>query len=325
MLRTSLDGAATVDCMTDISHRRGFLKATLGTAAAATIAQVVPLTALARDSKTELTVTPLNDRLFVIRGAGANVVAMKAPEGALLVDGGVEARSGELVKLALRQTGAKKVHTLINTHWHPEQTGSNERLGKDGARIISHVNTKLWLGYANDVPWQEKKWGPLSAKGLPNDTTYGDGAIELGGEHIEYTYLLQAHTDGDLAVRFKESNVIAAGGVVSSDGWPVIDYKTGGWINGLVDGLRDLIQLCDASTKVVPANGPVVGKADLEEQMKMYQTISQRMNGLLRKGMGPEEVLAAGVTKEFDARWGEPTKFVTLAFKSLWGHMAPDA
>ena len=323
MLRTPFGHAATVDCMTDISNRRGFLKATLGTAAAATITQFVPLAVLARDS--ELTTTRLNDKLVVISGAGANVVAMASPEGALLVDGGVEARSGDLVKLALKETGAKKVHTLINTHWHPEQTGSNERLGKAGARIISHVNTQLWLGYANDVPWQDKKWGPLSTKGRPNDITYGDGAIEFGGEHIEYKYLLQAHTDGDLAVHFKESNVIAAGGVVSSDGWPVIDYKTGGWINGLTDGLRELIRLSDANTKIVPANGPVVGKADLEAQLKMYQTISQRMNQLLRKGLGPEEVLAAGVTKEFDAQWGEPTKFVTLAFKSLWGHMAPDA
>lgn len=311
--------------MTDISRRRSFLKATLGGAAAITLAEFVPLTALARQGKTPLTTTRLDEKLVVLSGAGANVVAMTSPEGALLVDGGVEARSGELVKRALKETGTKKVHTLINTHWHPEQTGSNERLGKAGARIISHVNTQLWLGYANDVPWQDEKWGPLSKQGLPNDITYADGAIEFGGEHIEYKYLLQAHTDGDLAVHFKESNVIAAGGVVSSDGWPVIDYKTGGWINGLVEGLRDLIAMSDANTKIVPANGPVVGKADLEAQLKMYQTISQRMSQLLRKGMGPEEVLAAGVTKEFDAQWGEPTKFVTLAFKSLWGHMAPDA
>jgi glyoxylase-like metal-dependent hydrolase (beta-lactamase superfamily II) len=311
--------------MTEISHRRGFLKATLGTAAAAALSQFAPRTALARDSRTELTTTRLDDKLIVISGAGANVVAMKSSEGALLVDGGTQARSRELVKLALKETGAKKVHTLINTHWHPEQTGSNERLGKDGARIISHVNTKLWLGYANDVPWQDEKWGPLSPKGLPNDTTYADGAIEFGGEHIEYDYLLQAHTDGDLAVVFKESNVIAAGGAVSSDGWPVIDYKTGGWIGGLVNGLRDLVRMCDANTRVVPANGPVIGKADLEAQLKMYETISQRMNQLLRKGMGPDEVLAAQPTKEFDAKWGEPTKFVTLAFESLWGHMAPDA
>jgi len=311
--------------MNNLANRRRFLTATLGTAAAATFTQFVPATALARAAKTPLSATRLSDTLIVISGAGANVVALAGPEGALLVDGGTEARSADLVKLALKETGAKKVHTLFNTHWHPEQTGSNERLGKAGARIIAHENTKLWLGYANPVPWQDEEWGPLPAKALPNDTTFDGGKIELGGQHIEYGYLLQAHTDGDLYVFFREANVIVAGGAVSSEGWPVIDYKTGGWINGMVDGLRTLGGVGDANTKIVPANGPVVGKADLEAQVKMYGTIAQRLSQLLRKGMGPDEVLAANPTKEFDEKMGDPTKFVTLAFKSLWGHMAPDA
>ena len=311
--------------MNNLANRRRFLTATLGTAAAATFTQFVPATALARAAKTPLSATRLSDTLIVISGAGANVVALAGPEGALLVDGGTEARSADLVKLALKETGAKKVHTLFNTHWHPEQTGSNERLGKAGARIIAHENTKLWLGYANPVPWQDEEWGPLPAKALPNDTTFDGGKIELGGQHIEYGYLLQAHTDGDLYVFFREANVIVAGGAVSSEGWPVIDYKTGGWINGMVDGLRTLGGVGDANTKIVPANGPVVGKADLEAQVKMYGTIAQRLSQLLRKGLGPDEVLAANPTKEFDEKMGDPTKFVTLAFKSLWGHMAPDA
>ena len=311
--------------MNNLANRRRFLTATLGTAAAATFTQFVPATALARADKTPLSATRLTDTLILISGAGANVVALAGPEGALLVDGGTEARSADLVKLALKETGAKKVHTLFNTHWHPEQTGSNERLGKAGARIIAHENTKLWLGYANPVPWQDEEWGPLPAKALPNDTTFDGGKIELGGQHIEYGYLLQAHTDGDLYVFFREANVIVAGGAVSSEGWPVIDYKTGGWINGMVDGLRTLGGVGDANTKIVPANGPVVGKADLEAQVKMYGTIAQRLSQLLRKGLGPDEVLAANPTKEFDEKMGDPTKFVTLAFKSLWGHMAPDA
>jgi glyoxylase-like metal-dependent hydrolase (beta-lactamase superfamily II) len=311
--------------MTHVAHRRAFLKATLGSAAAASLVQFVPMGALARDSKAPLTATKLSDRLTLIQGAGANVVALSGPDGALLVDGGLQARSAELVKLALRETGAKKVHTLINTHWHPEQTGANERVGKAGARILAHANTKLWLGYANAVPLQEKTWGPLPPKALPSEVTYANGKLDFGGEDVEYGYLLQAHTDGDLFVRFPNANVIAAGGAVSSEGWPVIDYKTGGWLGGLVEGLRELIRISDANTRIVPANGPVITKADLEAQRDMYATIFDRMGKLLRKGMGPEEVLASAPTKEFDAKWGEPTVFVDQAFKSLWGHFAPDA
>jgi glyoxylase-like metal-dependent hydrolase (beta-lactamase superfamily II) len=311
--------------MTLIGNRRGFLKATLGSAAAASLSQWAPSPAMAREKPAALVATKLNDRIAVISGAGANVVATGGPDGALLVDGGLDARSGELVKLALARTSAKRVHTLINTHWHPEQTGSNERLGNAGARIISHENTRLWLGYQNPVPWKGTSYGPLPPKALPNDTTFDSGALDFGGQKINYGYMLQAHTDGDLYVFFSESNVLVTGGVVSADGWPVVDYGTGGWIGGLVDGLKMLIKLSDAKTQVVPANGPVITRADLEAQRDMYAAIFDRLQKLLRKGMGPDEVVAANPTKEFDARWGEPTQFVTMAFKSLWGHFAPDA
>jgi glyoxylase-like metal-dependent hydrolase (beta-lactamase superfamily II) len=310
--------------MTLIDTRRGFLKATLGSAAAASLTQWASFPAFAREKSTALTSVKLNDRISVISGAGANVVVASGPDGALLVDGGLEARSGELVKLALAQASAKRVHTLINTHWHPEQTGSNLRLGKEGARIIAHENTKLWLGYANPLPGLEQTYGPLPAKALPNETTFASGKLEFG-QQVEYGYLLQAHTDGDLYVRFPDSNVLVAGGAVSAEGWPLIDYNTGGWLGGLVEGLKELIKVSDAKTQIVPANGPVITRADLEAQRDMYAAILDRLGKLLRKGMSPAEAIAANPTKEFDAKWGEPAVFVTLAFKSLWGHFAPDA
>ncbi len=309
---------------THMNHRRAFLRASLGTAAAS-LAQWVPLPALARSEATPLVATRLNDRVSVIDGAGANVVAISGPDGALLVDGGLTARSDELVKLALKQTAAKRITTLVNTHWHPEQTGSNERLGKAGAKIIAHENTKLWLGYSNPVPLTDRRYGPLPREALPNDTTYDSGTLDFGGQKVEYGYMLQAHTDGDLYVFLPDSNVLVTGGVVSSAGWPIIDYETGGWIGGLVQGLRTLIKVADANTRIVPANGPVLKRADLETQRDMYAAIFDRLQKLLRKGLGPDEVVAANPTREFDAQWGEPAAFVTLAFKSLWGHLAPDA
>ena len=66
-------------------------------------------------------------------------------------------------------------------------------------------------------------------------------------------------------------------------------------------------------------------RAELEAQRDMFATIFDRLGKLLRKGMAPDEVLAAAPTKEFDAKWGQSDVFVTMAFKSLWGHFAPDA
>jgi glyoxylase-like metal-dependent hydrolase (beta-lactamase superfamily II) len=311
---------------TRLRDRRAFLRVALSSAAAASLAEWAPTPALAREKAPPLAATKLNDRVSVISGAGANVVAISGPDGALLADGGLEARSSELLKLALKETGAKRVHTLVNTHWHPEQTGSNERLGKAGAKIFAHENTKLWLGYANPLPLTGATYGPLPQKALPNETTFGaPGSLDFGGQKAEYGYLLQAHTDGDLYVFLPDSNVLIAGGVVSGEGWPVIDYQTGGWIGGLVEGLKTLLKVGDANTQIVPANGPVLKRADLEAQRDMYAAIFDRLSKLLRKGLGPDEVVAQNPTKEFDAKWGNPAAFTTLAFKSLWGHMAPDA
>lgn len=305
--------------MTRFETRRAFVKAALGTTAALSLSAP----SLGRD-KQSLQLMPLNDRLAVITGAGANVVAARGAEGLLLVDGGLAEHAAALHRLLLKELSAKRVHTLVNTHWHPEQTGANERLGKAGARIFAHENTRLWLGYANEVPGGGT-WGPLPAKALPNETTYGDGKLAFADEQLEYGYLLQAHTDGDLYVFFPQSDVLVAGGVVSGEGWPVIDYRTGGWIGGLVEGLKTLIARSGADTRIVPANGPLLTRADLETQQKMYATIFDRLGKLMRKGLGPDEAIETGPAREFEARWGDSRAFLHRAFRSMWGHFAPDA
>lgn len=281
--------------------------------------------ALARSSSPAVTASRLNDHLVVFMGAGANVVAAHGPDGILLVDGGLPDRSGDLLDAVFKETRSKRVQTLINTHWHPEQTGSNERLGKAGVKIIAHENTKRWLEYPQTEPGHDKAYGPLSPQARPNETIYSSANLTFAGEQVDYAYVIQAHTDGDLYVFFRGSNVLVTGGIVSNEGWPVIDYETGGWIGGLVDGLKALDGVVDDQTRIVPANGPVMTRGELRAQHEMYATILDRLGKLLRKGLGPDEVLAQAPTKEFDAKWGDPKQFVTLAFKSLWGHFAPDA
>jgi glyoxylase-like metal-dependent hydrolase (beta-lactamase superfamily II) len=279
----------------------------------------------ARSAAPPIAATTLTDQVSVFSGAGANAVCLRAADGLLLVDGGLEERSKDLLESIYSHSGSRKVKILFNTHWHPEQTGSNERLAGRDTRIIAHENTKLWLGYKNSVAWEHRTYGPLPPKARPNETTYGSGNLMFGDEPVDYGYLLQAHTDGDIYVKFARSNVLVTGGAVSTDGWPVIDFESGGWLGGLVDGIKALIPLADADTHIVPANGPTLTRTELEAQRDMYATIFDRLGRLLRKGMGPDEVVAAQPAKEFKPDWGNPTEFITMAFKSLWGHFAPDA
>lgn len=307
------------------SGRREFLQSTLCAGAGIALSHLAVRPAFSRDRAPPIAPSRVNDHVVVMAGAGANCVAIQASEGVLLLDGGLQEHSGELIKAVLTATRSKAVHALINTHWHPEQTGSNEALAKSGAQIVAHENTRKWLEYPQQEPGRPGTWGPLPAQARPGHTIYASEKITFGGEQIDLGYLPQAHTDGDIYAFLRNSNVLVAGGVVSNEGWPVIDYKTGGWIGGLVDGLKTLQGLVDDHTVIIPANGPTLTKADLTAQHDMYATIFDRLQKLLRKGLGPDEVAAAQPTQEFDAKWGDPKQFVDLAFKSLWGHLAPDA
>ncbi len=263
--------------------------------------------------------------LWLFSGAGCNVVACRDDAGVTLVDGGLAVHSKDLLKLVEHETGSGKVHTLFNTHWHPEQTGSNERLA-GAATIIAHENTKLWLQYANPVPPSNETWGPLPVKARPSKTFFYDSVkTRFGDEAVEYGYLPQAHTDGDIYVYFRKSNVLVTGGVVSNEGWPVVDYRTGGWITGMADGVRILAGLANDQTKIIPANGPLMSKADLLAQQKMYADVSGQLQKFLRQSLGPDEVVAKAPAAAYEAKMGDAKVFVDEAFRSLWGHMAPDA
>jgi glyoxylase-like metal-dependent hydrolase (beta-lactamase superfamily II) len=266
----------------------------------------------------------LSDDLFVVRIPGeANVVAQTSAKGVLLVDGGSAAGSDAIMKAVSSLPGSGPVHTIFNTHWHPEQTGSNERLGKAGATIIAHENTRLWLTQNFTWPWNGQRFTRLPKVAQPNKTFYDVGKLDSG---VRYGYISDAaHTDGDLYVYFPQQNVLAVGDAVYGQGWPVVDWWTGGWIGGVVGGLQRLQTLANDQTRIVPARGPVLSLADLKTQYEMYGTIYDRLAQLLNRGRGPTEAVAAQPTKEFDAQMGNPDEFVRRSFESLWAYLSPDA
>jgi glyoxylase-like metal-dependent hydrolase (beta-lactamase superfamily II) len=305
--------------------RRQLLKAAIGGAAGMALTPVGRLAAFAAQTPSQnATVDRLSDDLFVLRLPGeANVVAHTRNDGVVLVDGGSPAGSSALLTAVAGLPNGGPVLTIFNTHWHPEQTGSNEQLGKAGRTIIAHENTRLWLTEDVVYPWNGKRFKRLPKVAQPNKSFYTTGQVT---PDVQYGYIPDAaHTDGDMYVRFPKQNVLAVGDAVCADGWPIVDYATGGWIGGIVGALQRLQPMADANTRIVPARGPVIGLTELKAQLQMYATIYGRLTQLLNKGRSPSEVVAANPTKEFDAQMGNPDEFVRRAFESLWGYLSPDA
>jgi glyoxylase-like metal-dependent hydrolase (beta-lactamase superfamily II) len=265
--------------------------------------------------------TRLSETLVLLSGAGGNVVLAVGPEGAAMVNGGLRERSDDLLRTVADEAPGKRVQYLINTDWHPDHTGSNETLGKQGAQIIAHENTKQYLGAEMFVEWQRRTYKALPKPGLPTKTFDISGKMTLGRERIEYGYLGQAHTDGDIYVFFPDANVLVAGDVLTVGTYPIADYTTGGWLGGLVTATKTLYDLSNDQTRVVPGIGPLQTRADVKAQHEMLLTLRDRIGKMMKQGMGAEDMLTAGATKEFDERCGNPETFLSTTYRGMWLHV----
>jgi glyoxylase-like metal-dependent hydrolase (beta-lactamase superfamily II) len=303
--------------MSSLRNRREFLQVLGGGAAGLTLCRSM----FAQAGGAKIAATKLADNYTLLSGAGSNVLAVTSPEGVLLVDGGSAEYSAELLKAVGELSSGSRVQAMFNTHWHVEHTGANDTLGKGGAKIIAHENTKLWMGAEIVSMWEHRTFQPRPKEARPNTTFYTTAKMTFGKEEVRYGYLGQAHTDGDIYVFFPGPNILMTGDVFTVGSYPILDYTTGGWIGGLSDATKTLVSVADAQTRVVPGSGPVQAKADLEVQANMCATMRTRFVEMMRKGMSAKDMLAAAPTKEFDAKWGNPELFITNAYPGLWGHV----
>lgn len=262
----------------------------------------------------------------LLQGAGGNVVVIPGltEGGVLLVDGGLAANSDALLKAAFEASGQDKVHTLINTHFHPEQTGSNEAVGAAGGIIIAHENTRTCLQNAIMSAAYEGRYGPLADVGIPKQTLREDGRMKFAGQEIVYGWLPAAHTNGDLFLYFPMLDTLITGGPVTVGQWPLLDIRQGGWIGGLVNAYEKLADIVSADTTVIPANGPVTNGTTLVRMRNMYSELHLTLAEQLNIGMGWDDVVAANPLKQHEAAHGDASKFLELAMRSMQMAYVPD-
>ncbi|MGC1459582.1 MAG: MBL fold metallo-hydrolase [Steroidobacteraceae bacterium] len=301
--------------------RRLFLRSGAQALSAASLLGAVPGLAAATAPDRSVSARDISVKdvsgLAVFAGSGCNVVGLAGPDGALLVDGGLAMNSAVLLKAVAENLKTRRVQTLINTHWHPEQTGSNEAVGKAGGSIISHQVSRLALGRKERSALYEGYYGPLPLKAIPTLTTYNTGTLMFAGEQVDYRYLPAAHTNGDLFIHFPKRNVIVAGGPVAADHWPVMDYLNGAFMHGFVRSYEILAQVAKADTIIIPANGPTLTGADLLKQKDMYWALFKQFFIDFNKGFGPNDIVAERPLKDYEAQYGDPAQFLDYAYRSL--------
>lgn len=249
---------------------------------------------------------------------------MRGEDGALMIDGGLAANADALLKVVKERTGNNRINTLINTHWHPEQTGSNEAVGRDGGVIIAQEKTRMYLSNTVSSVTFEGRLAPLPQVARPNKTMQQDGSLKFAGHQVDYSYLPQAHTDGDLYVHFPDLNVLVGGGVVSGEKWPLLDYRNGAWFGGRVRAFERLAGIVKPDTRVVPANGRLMTGADIIRHRDIYDELFKTMIAYMNMGMGAEDVVVRNPLKPYQSEMGDPSAFLDGAYRSMLIAYVPD-
>jgi len=257
----------------------------------------------------------------VLSGVGGNVVVLGTGDGLIVVDSGNAQSTVDVLK-ALRTFATRdgKIAVLVNTHWHRDQTGANEALGAAGTMIVAHEKTRQRLSAGWYVPHEDRYEQPLAPAGRPTKTFFETGSMLVGEKRVEYGYLIEAHTDGDLYVRFPDVNIIAVGDAVSPERDPVLDWFGGGWLGGRVDALKKLLALGNADTRYVPSIGPVISRKEVQAEHDLLTAIFDRMVVNLRLGQTADDMLKAGLLDGLPRKFEDPAKFLYDAHKGFWAH-----
>ena len=305
------------------TNRRAVLKGALGGVVS------LSLTPFARHGLTQENpaIVPVTDDFVMLTGVGGNVLVRPTSTGQVLVDSGVAESTDQVLATLGELPGAGRVQTLFNTHWHLEQVGGNAALGRAGAMIIAHEKTRARLATDYYLGVEDRYQKALPAEAHPTESFFANGEALLGDERVEYGHLVEAHTDGDIYVYFRDSNVLAAGDAVSPVEDPVLDWFGGGWLGGRVEALEKLLEVSDEATRIVPSYGPVVGRAELQAEFDMMVVLFDRMLELVRKGMSAQDMLDAGLMDGLNRTFDDPFKFTYDAHKGYWAHhnsLAPD-
>jgi len=263
---------------------------------------------------------PVTDDFVMLTGLGGNVLVRTHASGQVLVDSGAAAHTDALLAALTDLPGAGRVTTLFNTHWHLDQVGGNAAFGRAGATIVAHEKTRARLATDYYVGPEDRYEKALPPEARPTETIFDRGETLIDGERVEYGHLLEAHTDGDIYVYFRDANVLVAGDAVSPARDPELDWFGGGWLGGRTESLELLLNISNDDTRIVPGFGPVIGRAELAAEFEMTRELFDRMLELVRKGMNAQNMLDAGLLDGLGRTFADPFKFAYDAQKGYWAH-----
>ena len=285
----------------------------------------------------------IRNSVYLLQGAGGNITVLAFPEGVTIIDSGASAMADQVLA-AIRTISTQPIRYIINTSVDPDHAGGNEKLASvgrqitggnftapDQAEVIAHEQVLNRMLAPSVQP-------PTPSLAVPA-TTYYTPTLKLStlyhGDAVQLVHVRAAHTDGDTMVWLRHNDIIATGDIFQTTNYPVIDLERGGGINGVIEGLNQVIDIAfpefrlENGTLIVPGHGRLCDIADVVYYRDMVTIIRDRVDDMVKKGAPLDQVKAAKLTRDYDPYYTQnaatysPEMFIESVYKSLAPKPAP--
>jgi cyclase len=264
----------------------------------------------------------LRGGVYMLTGSGGNMGLSVGDDAAFLVDDQFAPLTAKIIA-AVAGVTSKPIKFVVNTHWHFDHTGGNENLGKAGALLVAHNNVRKRMSTDQFMAQMNRRVPASPAVALPVVTFTDSITFHINGDELVAVHVPPAHTDGDVLVYFTKADVIHMGDTFMTVSYPFIDLSSGGTADGFVTAADRALSVCGAQTIIIPGHGPVTNCDGLRTWRTVIATVRDRVRAEMQKGRTLDQIKAAGLSKEFDDRWGrgfiQPAAFVESVYRSLGG------
>jgi glyoxylase-like metal-dependent hydrolase (beta-lactamase superfamily II) len=312
---------------------------------------LVPSVLAQRTAPTSTELLHVQQSVYMVGHPTSNIVVQATDEGIVVVDSGTEGAAAQVLAL-VAPLSRQPIRYVINTNADADHVSGNAAIARAGqtlffdptqdggtntARILAaqgHTDAPIIAHEKASNRMTSPEPNPYTVRHWPTDTFFTTRkTMYFGDEPIDIIHMPAAHSDGDVIVHFRRSDVIAAGDVYTPDRFPMINRQVGGSVSGMLRALNTLIEMTVprfnqmGGTRVVPGHGRLSNEADIVEYRDMLTIIRDRVAVMTRAGWSLEQVKASPAIEDYVGVYGADSgPWTTAQFvEALYRDLASEA